>query len=516
MQIKTVKPVVLVVLDGWGIAPAGPGNAISQARKPNWDHYFNGYPHTHLEASGEAVGLPKGEAGNSEVGHLNLGAGRIVYQELPRINQAIADGAFLDNAAFKAAVNHVQTNHSSLHLMGLLGTGVVHSSVDHLYALLWLAKEQKIESLFLHLFTDGRDSSPTSAIQLVQELQAKIDQLQIGKIATLMGRYWAMDRDNHWDRIQKAYLALTSREGAKTQSLTQAIQDSYQKNKTDEFIEPIVQGEEGAIKDSDAVLFFNFRPDRARELTKTFVLPELENFTARKKLKNLFFVSMIEYEKGLPVSAVAFPDVKVSSPLATVISSMNMRQLHIGETEKYAHVTYFFNGNHEDPYPEEDRVHIPSAKIATYDLKPEMSAPEITAHVTQKLREGMYDFYMINFANPDMVAHTGSLPATIKAIEAVDTCLGNIVNVAMLMEGAVVVTSDHGNAEVMLDPITGEIDTEHSTNHVPFVVISKQFEDLANKQLLAGILGDVAPSVLSLLGINKPSSMTGRNLLAQY
>ncbi len=516
MQIKPVKPVVLIVLDGWGIAPAGDGNAISLAKKPNWDRFFAGYPHTFLEASGEAVGLPKGEAGNSEVGHLNIGAGRIVYQELPRINQAIADGTFIANEAFLAAVKHVQTNSSTLHLMGLVGTGVVHSSLDHLFALLWLAKEQKIKRLFLHLFTDGRDSSPNSAQQVIQDIQAKIEQLQIGKIATIVGRYWAMDRNDHWERTEKAYEALTTALGEKVSDFSRAIQERYQKNSTDEFLEPLVIDKEGSIKDNDAVIFFNFRPDRARQLTKAFVLPDLEKFPQRKKLSNLFFVTMVEYEKGLPVSSIAFPDVKIGSPLASVISSLNLRQLHIGETEKYAHVTYFLNGNHEDPYPEEDRIHIPSPKVSTYDQKPEMSAPEITKYVVQKLQEEIYDFYMINFANPDMVAHTGSLNATIKAIEAVDVCLGKIVEATLVMKGAVVITADHGNAESLINQITGKVDTEHSTNPVPFVVIGEKFENLANKQLQTGILGDVAPTILALFGISKPSSMTGRVLIPQY
>ena len=507
-------------MDGWGIAAPGAGNAISVAKKPHWDPLFNSYPHTSLEAAGQAVGLPKGEAGNSEVGHLNLGAGRIVYQELPRINQTIADGTFLSTIAFQQAAKHLQETGGSLHLMGVVGTGVVHSSIDHLYALLWLSKELKLSKVDLHLFTDGRDSPPTNGLQLIGEIEYKLRQLGVGRIATIMGRYWAMDRDNRWDRIERAYQALIEGVGNSFTSATDAVQASYQKNITDEFIEPVVisdaNGKAGLIKDGDSVIFFNFRPDRARELTKAFVEPDFSSFTNRKKINNLFFVSLVEYEKALPVSAVAFPQIQVALPLASVVSGMSLRQLHIGETEKYAHVTYFFNGGHEDHYPEEDRIHIPSQKVATYDQKPEMSAFAKADYVVQRIRESAYDFYLVNFANPDMVAHTGSLSATVKAIEIVDTCLGSIVSAALTSGGAVVITADHGNAEVMINPQTGKVDTEHSTNPVPVVFIAKQLESWPNKTLMSGILGDVAPTILTLLGITKPSSMTGRNLLAQY
>ncbi|MDP2671484.1 MAG: 2,3-bisphosphoglycerate-independent phosphoglycerate mutase [bacterium] len=519
MQIKPVNPVVLVVLDGWGIAAPGPGNAISLANKPNWDNYYNTYPHTRLEASGEAVGLPKGEAGNSEVGHLNLGAGRIVYQELPRINQAIADGTFLSNQALQAAVKHAKDNQTTLHLMGLIGTGVVHSSMDHLYALLWLAKEAKIENLSLHLFTDGRDSPPNASLQLIGELENKLSSLGIGQISTIMGRYWAMDRDKHWERIKVAYQALTVGSGEKAPTAAAAIQNSYAKNITDEFVPPTVI-QPGAlapklIKEKDSLIFFNFRPDRPRQLTRAFVLPNFTEFE-RKKLNDLYFVAMTEYEKALPVSSIAFPHVKVNSPLASIVSFMNKRQLHIGETEKYAHVTYFFNGGQEDPFQMEDRVHIPSPHVATYDLKPEMSAAEITDYVNSKLREQSYEFIMINFANPDMVAHTGSIPATVKAIESVDKCLGKLIPTILGLGGGAVITADHGNAELMVNPTTGAADTEHTTNPVPAVIIAEQFGNMSSKQLLSGILADVGPTLLSLMGIAKPSTMTGRNLISQY
>lgn len=518
MQIKPLKPVVLVVLDGWGVAPAGPGNAISLAKKPNWDYYYSVYPHANLDAAGQAVGLPKGEAGNSEVGHLNLGAGRIVYQELPRISQAVADGSFLTNQAFQAALKHAVDNNSKLHLLGLVGNGVVHSSIEHLYALLWLAKEANFRNVILHLFTDGRDSPPTSGLQLISEIQDKINLLGAGRIGSIMGRYWSMDRNKHWDRVEKAYLALTEGAGQRSTSAAEALKQAYEKKVTDEFVEPtLIPREDGGldlVADNDSVIFFNFRPDRARQLTQAFVLSNFTDFARKKFLKNLFFVSMTAYEKGLPVSAVAFPDVDVPAPLAAALSFINLRQLHIGETEKYAHVTYFFNGEHEDPYPGEDRVHIPSPKVATYDQMPEMSAPQIADYVVARIRESAYDFYMVNFANPDMVGHTGSIPATIQAIETVDVCIGKIARTVLGVGGALIITSDHGNAETMIDPITGKTDTEHTSNPVPVVIVAEQLQNMSSKQLLSGILADIAPTILALMGINKPGTMTGRNLLA--
>ena len=511
-----VKPVVLIILDGWGIAPAGPGNAIAQAHKPFWDKIWAAYPHTSLLASGEAVGLPRGEAGNSEVGHLNIGAGMIVYQELARVNMAISDGSFLRNEALLAAVRHAQKNNSALHLMGLVGTGVVHSSLEHLYAILWLAKTSGLKNVFLHAFTDGRDSSPTAGLEIIRDILAKFSEIGVGKLASICGRYFAMDRDNRWDRTKKAYDLLVSAVGEKIKDPLEAINQSYQNGITDEFLEPLlVEDKEGHvhnIKDGDAVIFFNFRPDRARQLTRALVIPDFSNFPRGQSLENAVFVSLTEYERGLPV-LTAFPPPIIEYPLAAVISSVDRRQLHIGETEKYAHVTYFLNGGREEPYPGEDRVHIPSPKVATYDKKPEMSAPEITDYVCKVIQEQIYDCIIINFANADMVAHTGSVDATIKAIEVLDKCLEKITNIAVSVGGAVVITADHGKAEEMINPKTGGVDTEHSANPVPFIVVGKTFEGVSDPELTVGLLADVAPTVLSLLRIRKPDSMTGNDLL---
>lgn len=513
---KPLRPLVLVILDGFGISAPNNSNAIHLAKKPFYNSVSVVYPHTQLIASGESVGLPKGEAGNSEVGHLNIGAGKIVYQDLPRINSAIADGSFLHNDVFKRAFNHCKENNSALHLLGLVGTGVVHSSVEHIYALLWAAKENDLKKVFLHLFTDGRDSSPTAALQVIQEIEYKIAAIGIGKIASIMGRYWSMDRDKRWERISRAYKALVYGEGSYVIDPKAAVESSYEKNITDEFIEPtLIKFENntlGSIKDNDSIIFFNFRPDRARQLTQTFVLPNFAEFQRNKQLKNINFVTMTEYEKGLPVD-IAFSHQEISQPLAKVIADHLLKQLHIGETEKYAHVTYFINGGREDSFPMEDRVHIPSLKIATYDLKPEMSANEITDYTIGKLLNDSYDLYIVNFANADMVAHTGSLSATIKAIETLDRCLERICEKVFEKSGAMVITSDHGNAEIMLNPVTGKVDTEHSTNPVPFIVIAKEFQNSVVTQLQSGILADVAPTVLALMGITKPGTMMGQDLL---
>lgn len=509
------KPLVLAILDGWGVSAPSPANAISLAKKPNLDSYYASFPSTVLQAAGEAVGLPHGEAGNSEVGHLNLGAGRIVYQELPRINMAIADGSFLKNKMFREAVDHVKKNRSSLHIMGLVGSGGVHSSIEHLYALLWLMKQNEIVQVYLHLFTDGRDSPPSSALQFFKELGDKLNEIEIGQIVTVSGRYYAMDRDNRWERTERAYKAITEGIGAKARSTNEAIDQSYKKNATDEFIEPtVIYGDEikpKFVKENDAIIFFNFRPDRARQLTQAFLQENFNSFP-RNKLKNILFVSMTEYLKGLPIH-VAFPTPKIDFPLSLVFSTNNIRQLHISETEKYAHVTYFFNGGVEHPSPLEDRIHIPSPKVATYDLKPEMSAYFITEEVSKRLRNRAHDFYVINFANADMVAHTGSLEATVKAVEVVDYCLGRIVADTYPMGGAVIVTADHGNAEQMINPVTRGVDTEHNSNPVPFLIIQDKLRGKGQK-LQSGILADVAPTILNAMGLQQPNEMTGRDLLA--
>lgn len=540
------RPLILISIDGWGIAPPSPGNAITQAKIPNINRYAIAYPATRLLASGDVVGLPHGDDGNSEVGHLNMGAGRIVYQDILRINAAIADGSFLRNAAFLLAAEQAKKNASCVHLLGLIGSGAVHSYLEHLFALLWFLKENGFnqQNVRLHLFTDGRDAPPQEAINQITEIETRLERLQVGKIASISGRYYAMDRDLHWDRTEKAYNCIVLGEGEKAPSAREAIEQAYRNNVTDEFIPPTVildtnQQPCGIINENDAAIFFNFRSDRARQLTQTFVVPNFESmqikqylygdfhnigavtkegvktFQRKKTFKNLTFISMTEYEKGLPVTAIAFPTEEVKMTLARVLSEHNLKQLHIAETEKYAHITYFFNGYREAPFSGEDRLEIPSPKVPTYDLQPEMSTPKIAQVVLAKIHEQVYDFILINFAAPDMVGHTGKLEAAIKACEAVDRAIGEIVTAILPIGGACIITADHGNVEEMLDPVTGQIDTNHSENPVPFIVVSNAYENVTNKVLQMGILADVAPTVLAMLEIPKPLDMTGRNLLAQ-
>lgn len=536
------KPTVLIVLDGWGIAPPGPGNAISQAATPNISKYRILYPYCQLTASGESVGLPHGEMGNSEVGHLNLGAGRIVYQDLTRINMMIADGTFWQNQTLLAAINHVKKYQSDLHIMGLVGPSGVHSSLQHLFALIRLCKSQELarEQLKIHVFCDGRDSPPQSALTYVKELESTLNNNQIGEIATVSGRYYAMDRDNRWERTAKAYFTLIGKSEKVAKSSHEAIVNSYQEKRTDEFILPtIIVDEEGqpkgSIKNDDAVVFFNFRADRGKQLTEAFVLPTLDNlqsqifhfdekipwpeketktvktFDRGEKLANLYFVTMTEYAKNLPVSGVVIPHLTVAYPLSQVISMSGYRQLHIAETEKYYHVSFFFDGGRMDPFQEEDLMLVPSdANVATYDKKPEMSAQEITDIVCQKINSDLYDFVVVNFANGDMVGHTGVIPATIKACEQVDKCIGEIVRSTLVKDGSCIITADHGNAEQLLDAKTGEIETEHSTNPVPCIIIKNGFTP---HELPSGILADVAPTLLYMMRIPIPSEMSGRNLL---
>jgi 2,3-bisphosphoglycerate-independent phosphoglycerate mutase len=534
-----IKPVILIILDGWGIAPPGPGNAISLAKTPNFDKFWAAFPHTQLTASGEAVGLPRGEDGNSETGHLNLGAGQIVFQDLPRINTNIAEGGFYQIPAFKQAVEHVKKNNSALHLLGLVGSGGVHSSLDHLFALLHLASQEGLRKVWLHLFTDGRDSPPTSAFVYLNQIQQATEKNGVGQIATVIGRYFAMDRDSRWERTQKAYELLTEGRGNQVTSLKETIKKSYEAGKTDEFLEPMIVNKEGIINNNDAIIFFNFRIDRPRQLTKAFVLPDFEKlktakpsfdpyaekyglkqyespdgtttFKRKKVLKNLFFVTMTEYEKNLPVVS-AFPPETVKIPLARVIAENNFSQFHISETEKERFVTYYFDGQREKPFPNEEWVEIPSPKVATYDLQPEMSAYQVTEEVLKKLPNLNYHFTVINFANPDMVGHTGVIQAGIKACEVVDDCLGKVVNYALNTDRVCVITADHGNVEEMIDPLTGAVETEHSSNPVPFIIVSRNF-NTSGQFLKEGILADVAPTILSIMGISKPDMMTGRNLL---
>lgn len=509
------KPLVLIVLDGWGIAPDSDNNPISKAKIPFFKKLWYGYPHCKLLASGEAVGLPRGEAGNSEIGHINLGAGFVVYQDLYRINHAISDGTFSQNEAFLQALNHVKQNSSNLHLLGLIGPSVVHSSLEHLFSLLKLCKDQGINNVYIHAFCDGRDSPPTSSQIFLSEVENSTKNIGCGKLATICGRYYAMDRDRRWERTKKAYDLLTLGKGKKALSFAKAISDSYKNKITDEFIEPTILLDENqkpypSINDNDSVIFFNFRNDRPRQLTESFVLPNFEDFEREKKLTNLFFVTMTNYEKGLPVSAVAFRGSNVEVPVARVIADNGLRQLHIAESEKFPHVTYFFNGGREDPFPMEDRIEIPSPKVQTYDQKPEMSAWAVVEVLKERILGNIYDFILVNFANPDMVAHTGVFEAGIKAAEITDQVLQKIVPAITLRGGAVIVTSDHGNLEVMIDPDTGATDTEHNISPVPFIFVK---EGLEPQELPMGILADVAPTILSLLKLEKPSTMTARNLL---
>lgn len=536
------KPVVLIIMDGWGVAPESPGNVITQAKTPNIDKFWAVYPKTLLSASGKAVGLPANEDGNSEAGHLNLGAGKTVFQELPVIDLAIADGSFFTLPAFLSAIEHVKKNKSRLHLMGLIGAGGVHSSTNHLFALLKLAKTQQLDQVYLHLFTDGRDSPPSSALSYISQLEQTIEKIGIGKITSIGGRYYAMDRDHHWERTQKTYESIVLGKGEKFNSATEGINASYQAKKTDEFIEPFLVNLESKIhlaEDNDAVIFFNFRIDRPRQLTKAFILPDFERlvikkaafdpyaekyglkqyqppdstttFKREKILKNLFFVTMTEYEPGLPVE-VGFVPQGVKMALGRVLAERNLRQLHIAETEKERHVTYFFNGRREKPFPGEDKVEVPSPNVKTYDLQPEMSAYGVTEELLKRIRSGFYDFIVVNYANPDMVSHTGVLSAGIKACEVVDDCVGKIVHAVTNLNGACLITSDHGNAEEMVDLKTGKVDTKHSTNLVPFIFVSKKLNQ-EGRMLNKGILADVAPTILKAMGIQKPGLMTGRDLL---
>lgn len=544
INVTPTRPVVLLIFDGWGIGPANAGNAITQANIPNFRKYSVAFPHTQLTASGEAVGLPRGEDGNTETGHLNIGAGKIVYQDLPRINMSIADGTFETNPEFLAAVDHVKRNNSKLHLMGLIGSGGVHSNINHLYALLSAAKKSGLgkDNVVLHLFTDGRDSPQTAALSYINQIQQHLQTLGVGVIGTLMGRYYAMDRDHRWDRTQLAYDALTIGTNPTSADPQAIIQDRYNNTETDEFIKPITfldpAGNPRVIHDNDAIIFFNFRIDRPRQLTKAFVLPNFEQgivsegfdpyavkyqnshirqagpsqtFARKKILKNLFFVTMTEYERGLPVN-VAFPPQTVDMPLGRILSERGLRQLRMSETEKERFVTYYFNGQREDKFDNEDHIIIPSKNVATYDLAPEMSARELTATLIEKVNTDMYDFILVNFANADMVGHTGNLPSAIKAIEIMDECLEQILQAVDAKNGVVMITADHGNAEEMINNETGEIDTEHSTYPVPLLIIGKQFQT-QGVMLPSGILADVGPTVLKLLGVQKPNTMTGRSLI---
>jgi len=514
-------------MDGFGISPIKQNNPIAMAKKPVLDDLMMHYPCGVLDASGMAVGLPWGEVGNSEVGHLNLGAGLVVYQNLPRINISIDNGSFFTNEALLKAVEHVKKNNSKLHLFGLTSKGGVHGHIDHLKALLKLAKEEKIKSVFVHAITDGRDASPQAGLEELKDLEKTMKKLKVGVLASLCGRFFAMDRNNTWDRTKKSYDLLTQGVGTKEKNPFDALKKTYAAQSDDEMLEPVVLTDRkgnpvATIDDNDAVIFFNFRPDRARQIAKSFVEKKFENFAREKVPTNLCFVTMTEYEAGMPVSGVAFQPENIQHPFGWIVSQSGLKQLRIAETEKYAHVTYFFNGGSEDVYKGEDRILVPSPKVRTYDEKPEMSAEEVADKLVEQIKKKKYDFCMVNFANPDMVAHTGNLKATIKAIEVTDACVGKIVEANKKVGGVTAITADHGNAECVIDYVTKKMDKEHSTTVVPFIIVDEQLRKERTpeeKQLLKvqfnpiGILADVAPTLLEIIGEKPAVEMTGRSLL---
>ncbi len=511
---KRPKPIVLTVLDGWGYRAEAKGNAIALARKPAYDALLKKFPNTLIHTSGPYVGLPEGQMGNSEVGHLNIGAGRIVHMDITRIDRLISTGEIFKNKLFLQAMERGRSRR--LHLMGLLSDGGVHSHIHHLFALLEMAKREKVERVFVHCFMDGRDTPPDSGRDYLRQLQQKMRELGCGEIATVVGRYYAMDRDNRWERIEKAYRAIVHGE-AETPSddPIAAIQRSYEQGLGDEFVKPtgIQRGSEpepvGLIRDDDAVIFYNFRADRARQMTRALLDPVFNGFADRKRPKNLFFVAMTQYEKTWPWLQYILGPEKLEHILAQVFVALNYRNLRCAETEKYAHVTYFFNGGVEKPYAGEERILVPSPKVATYDLMPEMSAAGITDTVVKAIESNSFDVIIMNYANADMVGHSGKLEAAIKAVEAVDAGLGRIYQALKPRGGAWIVTADHGNAETMIDPVTGGPHTYHTTNPVPFLLVS---EDEKLRLRAGGSLRDIAPTLLGVLGDPQPAEMTGQDL----
>ena len=500
------KPLVLMILDGFGIAPTE-GNAIAAANKPNLDKIFAENPHTQIGASGMDVGLPDGQMGNSEVGHTNIGAGRIVYQELTRITKSAQDGDMDKNEALLKAMNNAKNNGKALHFMGLLSDGGVHSHNTHLYALLEMAKRVGVEKVFVHCFMDGRDVPPSSGKDYVKELMDKLEEIGVGKIATVMGRYYAMDRDNRWERVEKAYAAMVYGEGEQAECPLCAMQNSYDKEVTDEFVVPtVVKGAE-PISQGDSVIFYNFRPDRAREITRTLVDPDFTGFERKKGFFPLTYVCMTQYDATMPNVEVAYKPESLVNTFGEYISNKGLTQLRIAETEKYAHVTFFFNGGVEKQYPGEDRILVKSPAVATYDLQPEMSAYEVTDKMVEAVKSGKYDALILNYANCDMVGHTGVFEAAVKAVEAVDTCVGRVVEAVKEMGGCVLLTADHGNADKMVDD-DGTPFTAHTTNPVPFCVINHPCQLREG-----GRLADIAPTMLKVLGLEQPAEMTGESII---
>jgi len=532
---------MLVIMDGWGLAGPGPGNAVDLANTPNVDAWIAGRPFTTLRASGLDVGLPEGQIGNSEVGHLNIGAGFVVYQELTRISKAIADGDFFENPVLQGAVAHAQATGGALHLMGLFGPGGVHAHEDHLHALVELAARAGLRRIFLHLFLDGRDVLPRSALGFLDTLEAALARIGAGEVATVSGRYYAMDRDKRWERTGRAYAALVDGVGQSAPDARTAIQQSYDRDVSDEFVLPTVIVRDGrpvgTLGDGDAVIFTNFRPDRGRQLTRAFVTPDINQIIERhyakqreegqklpdtiwqrgRQLQNLYFATMTQYEEGLPVH-VAFAPRPVTIPLAAVVSAAGRRQFHIAETEKYPHVTFFLNGGREEPFAGEDRTLIPSPKVATYDLQPEMSAAGVTEQLLAAVESDQYDLIVVNYANPDMVGHTGIIPAVIAACETVDAGLGQVIPAMLAKGGAAIIIADHGNAEQMIDPETGGPHTAHTTNLVPCILVAADGLGLGKNEVSlreGGRLADVAPTLLDLMGLPKAHDMTGESLIVR-
>ena len=509
------KPTVLMILDGYGLNNETKGNAVAEAKKPVMDKLMAECPFVQGNASGLAVGLPDGQMGNSEVGHLNMGAGRIVYQDLTKITKAIQDGDFFENKALLAACENVKKNDSALHLYGLVSDGGVHSHNSHIYGLLELAKRQGIEKVYVHCFLDGRDTPPASGKEYVAELEARMAEIGVGEVASVMGRYYVMDRDNRWDRVEKAYRALVFGEGEKTTSATEGIQASYDKDVTDEFVLPTVVEKDGApvatIKDNDSVIFFNFRPDRAREITRTFCDDAFDGFDRGERIHTTY-VCFTEYDVTIPNKLVAFVKEEITNTFGEFLAANGLKQARIAETEKYAHVTFFFNGGVEEPNDGEDRILVKSPKVATYDMKPEMSAYEVCDKLVDAIKSGKYDVIIINFANPDMVGHTGVEAAAIKAVETVDACVGKAVEAIKEVDGQLFICADHGNAEQLVNYETGEPWTAHTTNPVPFILVNADPKYTLREN---GCLADIVPTLIQLMGMEQPKEMTGESLLVE-
>lgn len=505
------KPVVLCIMDGFGKNDSDYGNAIAMAKTPNLDKLMEECPMTYIGASGMDVGLPDGQMGNSEVGHTNMGAGRVVYQPLTRITKAFADGEAYENPALCSAMENAKDK--ALHLIGLVSPGGVHSHTEHLYGLLEMAKKNGVENVYIHALLDGRDVPPSSAVAYLEELEAKMKEIGVGKIASVMGRFYAMDRDNIWDRVEKAYAAVVYGEGIQADDAVEAVKASYEtidedgKHLTDEFVLPTVIGKDGRVKENDSVIFFNFRPDRAREITRTFVDPDFTGFERKKGFFPLNYVCMTQYDAEMPNVAVAFGPEALTNTLGEYLSAQGKTQLRIAETQKYAHVTFFFNGGEEKQYEGEDRILVDSPKISTFDLMPEMSAPEVSEKLNEAVRSGKYDAVIVNFANCDMVGHTGIIPAAVQAVETVDTCVGSLVEAVKEMDGVLFVTADHGNADKMLDE-NGEPFTAHTTNPVPFIIVNYPCDVREG-----GKLCDIAPTMLKVMGLPQPTEMNGESII---